>query len=86
MNMLTKAQLDSVTFQDVQNLRRMKELYSTLTEILSLKQFTTLMGGDMSYKSKAERAKRVSKSKRVHCLADQIIELYAQIKRGGKNE
>ena len=50
-------------------------LYNQLVELLSLKQFMPLMFGDMSYRSKAERAKRVSKSKRVHELANQIIEL-----------
>lgn len=52
-----------------------RRLYDQLTELLSLKQFQPLMGGEMSYVSKAERAKRVSKSKRVHALADQIIAL-----------
>lgn len=50
-------------------------LYNELVELLSLKQYKPLMFGDMSYRSKALRAKQVSKSKRVHALADQIIEL-----------
>lgn len=51
------------------------KLYNQLTSKLSLKQYTKLMGGDMSYRSKAERAKLVSKSKQVHILADIIINL-----------
>jgi hypothetical protein len=53
-------------------------LYNKLTLLLTLKQFKTLMGGDSSYKSKAERAKLVCKSKRVHELANRIIELDAK--------
>lgn len=51
------------------------QFYNQLVDLLSLRQYKPLMFGDMSYKSKAERAKRVSKSKRVHALADQIIAL-----------
>lgn len=56
-------------------MKTQRELYRELVDLLTLKQFTPLMGGDMSFASKAERAKRVSKSKRVHDLADQIIAL-----------
>lgn len=54
-------------------MKTQRELYRELTDLLSLSQFKHLMGGDMTFKSKAERAKRVSKSKRVHALADAII-------------
>jgi hypothetical protein len=50
-------------------------LYNQLVELLSLRQFKPLMFGDMTYKSKAERAKRVSRSRKVHALANQIIAL-----------
>jgi hypothetical protein len=56
-------------------MRTQREIYNELVDLLSLKQFMPLMGGNMSYRSKAERAKRVSKSKRVHELANQIIDL-----------
>lgn len=56
-------------------MKTQREIYNELVDLLSLKQFMPLMFGDMSYRSKAERAKRVSKSKRVHELANQIIEL-----------
>jgi len=52
-----------------------KRLYDTLVDELTLKQYTKLMGGSMDYWSKALRAKQVSKSKRVHLLADQIATL-----------
>lgn len=52
-----------------------KSLYEQLVNELSLKQYSKLMGGDMTYKSKAKRAKTVSKSKIVHALANTIIEL-----------
>lgn len=51
------------------------KLYAQLVDLLSLAQYKPLMFGDMSYKSKAERAKLVSKSKKVHALADAIIQL-----------
>lgn len=74
--MLTKEKMDSIT-----RLRCIKDLYSRLTALLTLKQYAKLMGGDMSYKSKAERAKRVSKSRRVHDLADYIIQLQNEISK-----
>lgn len=57
-------------------MRSQRALYDEMIELLSLRQYKPLMFGDMSYKSKAERAKRVSRSKRVHTLADQIIALH----------
>jgi len=50
-----------------------KELYNKLTDLLTHKQFRQIMGGSMKFIDKAYRAKKVSKSKHVHLLADQII-------------
>jgi hypothetical protein len=57
-----------------------RNLYSDLVKLLTLSQFRKLMGGDMSYKSKAQRAMLVSKSKKVHYLAKQIINLCEETK------
>jgi hypothetical protein len=51
---------------------RVKSLYETLTDELSLAQYSKLMGGSMEYLDKARRAKEVSKSKNVHYLANAI--------------
>lgn len=51
-----------------------RKLYSQLVEELTLKQYTALMGGDMSFRSKAERAMKVSRSQKVHSLARKIIQ------------
>lgn len=55
-----------------------REVYNQLVELLSLNQYSKLMGGDMSYANKALRAKRASKSRKVHALANQIIALSAK--------
>lgn len=72
-----KEQSDSTTDKDIQHYSadKQRQLYDQLVELLSLAQYRPLTGGEMTYRSKAERAKCVSKSKRVHALADQIIEL-----------
>lgn len=51
-------------------------LYRELVDELSLAQYRKLMFGDMTYKSKAERAKKASKSKKVHKLANEILKQY----------
>ena len=55
-----------------------RELWTLIAELLTLKQYTATMGGDMTYKSKAERAMRVSKSKRVHELCKLILQSYEE--------
>ena len=52
-----------------------REIYNQLVELPTLGQYKQIMFGEMTYKSKAERVKLVSKSKRVHILADRIIAL-----------
>jgi hypothetical protein len=52
-----------------------KTIYNRLVDELSLKQYVKLIGGVMSYTDKAKRAKKVSKSKKVHTLADIILSL-----------
>ncbi len=52
-----------------------RQLWSEVCDLLSFKQFCETMGGDMLYKSKALKAMRLSKSKAVHALCQQIIAL-----------
>ena len=52
---------------------RRKQLYDELVGLLSLNQYRKLMGGTMTYADKARRSKLVSKSKKVHGIADEII-------------
>ena len=52
-----------------------KSLWSQICEHLSFSQYTKTMGGDMLYVSKARVAMRVSKSKKVHALANRLIGL-----------
>lgn len=56
-------------------MKTQRALYNELTDLLSLKQYSQLMGGSMTYANKAQRAKSLSKSKKVHALANEIIEL-----------
>jgi hypothetical protein len=51
-------------------------IWGEIVEHLSLSQYYKVMGGDMSYKSKAERVKKVSKSTVVWDLADRLILAY----------
>ena len=52
----------------------LKRKWSWVADRLTIKQFELCMGGDMTFKAKALRAKSVSKSKRVHRLCDRLIE------------
>jgi hypothetical protein len=55
-------------------------IWNEICDELSFKQFKQTMGDDYrSWLSKAERAKQVSKSKRVHELADQLTQECASI-------
>lgn len=51
-----------------------RQLWEQIVELLSLSQYRRTMGGCMLFTSKAQVAMRVSKSKRVHKLAKQILE------------
>ena len=46
--------------------------WSWISDKLSMKQFDQCMG--LSYVDKAKMAKRVSKSKRIHQMADRLVE------------
>lgn len=54
----------------------LKSIWQDITDELSLYQYRTLMGGDMSFRSKAERALKVSKSKTVQKLCYELISVY----------
>lgn len=59
-----------------------KTIWDAVVEHLSLKQLEQTMGDDYrSWISKAERVKQVSKSKRVHTLADQLLAECSRIAR-----
>lgn len=75
-----KANVDAITYDDVTILRRLRANYDLMIGPLSCSQFRKLMGGDMSYKAKAEKAKKVSQSKTVHYYADMVIDLYNLLK------
>jgi adenosylcobinamide amidohydrolase len=47
-----------------------REIWEEVTKLLNLSQFRQTMGCPMTYDSKFERAKTVSKSKKVHALCD----------------
>jgi hypothetical protein len=51
----------------------LRRLYDALVDELSLAQYRHLMGGEMSYESKARRALKVSRSKQVHYLCNAIL-------------
>lgn len=72
-----KQQLDSVTYDDVVTLRRIKAVYSEIVEPLSLKQFEPLM-----FKKYAEMPaiiRRVTKSKRILILAAELEQLVSKL-------
>lgn len=48
-------------------------LWGEIVDLLTLSQYEKTMGGDMTWYSKAFRAKEVSTSKRVHKLANALI-------------
>jgi hypothetical protein len=50
------------------------QLWSAVVELINLRQLSACIGSDFaSWASKAQQVKRVSKSKRVHALADQLL-------------
>jgi hypothetical protein len=51
-------------------------IWNTICEELTLSQYKKLMGGDMTYKSKALRAMEVSRSNTVHELCLDLIHVY----------
>ena len=51
-------------------------IWNEIVDQLSLSQYESTMGGDMSYKSKAERAMQVSRNKTVHALCLELINVY----------
>lgn len=78
MNSITRAQLDSITFEDIQTLREIKALRAEITDALTLKQFKPCM-----FKTHAEFAaqvKRVSRSKQLISKADRILVLWQKLK------
>lgn len=52
-----------------------KDLFNNITSYLTTKQYSQIMGGDMSYQSKALRIKKVTTSKKIHNMCDQLIQL-----------
>jgi hypothetical protein len=57
-------------------------LWTAIVALISLKQLTATMGDDFrTYVAKAEQVKRVSKSKQVHALANQLLAEQARISR-----
>lgn len=56
--------------------RNLETLWTQVTDELTLSQYEKTMGGDMSYKSKAERAMKVSRSETVHALCLEMIQIY----------
>jgi hypothetical protein len=56
-------------------MRTQNQIYNELFALLTTKQASRLVGGSMRFVDKAKRAKELSKSKRVHKLADEIISL-----------
>lgn len=55
-------------------------LWSAIVELINLRQLEATMG-DLAWVSKADAVKRVSKSKRVHDLANQLLVECARIAR-----
>ena len=55
---------------------QLSQIWSQVVENLTLRQLDRCMGGDMSYKSKAERAMQASRSETVHALCIEMIGLY----------
>lgn len=49
--------------------------YQRMVDAMTLKAYAKIMGGSMHYAQKAERAKQVTRSRKVHALADRIIAL-----------
>jgi hypothetical protein len=56
--------------------RNLATLWAQVTDELTLSQYEKTMGGDMSYKSKAERALKVSRSETVQALCLEMIQIY----------
>jgi hypothetical protein len=56
---------------------QLRKTWNEVVDRLTLRQLHECMGGDMSYKSKAQRAMKSSKSKAVHQLCNQMLELYS---------
>lgn len=54
-------------------MRTQRRIYDDIVNLLSLAQYRHLMGGDMSYESKAKRALKVSKSKKVQALVNELL-------------
>lgn len=52
-----------------------RQLWTQIFNLLNMRQAYQVMGGEMTYVSKARRAMQVSKSKKVHALANQLIAL-----------
>lgn len=53
----------------------MKSLYSMTIDHLTLSQYEKVMGGDMSFASKARKIMEVSRNKTVHLYCKEILEL-----------
>ncbi len=82
-NVITREQLDSVSYESVLKLREIKQLRQSITDALTLKQFKSMM-----FKTHIEFAHKVttvSKSKAIAAQAARaarIIELWNDIKAG----
>lgn len=57
-------------------------IWSEIVELINLRQLRQTMGSDfMTWVTKANRVKQVSKSKRVHLLADSLLNECSRIQR-----
>ncbi len=57
-------------------------IWTEIVDLINLKQLEQTMGSDFrTWMSKAEQVKRVSKSRRVHALADSLLSECSRIQR-----
>ena len=75
---ITKAQLDSVSYEDVLRLRELRSLRNEITEALTLKQFKPMMF--KTHHDFATSLKSVTKSKRLLNKSAQMLSLWNLIK------
>ncbi len=79
-NVITKEQLDSVTYESVLQLREIRVLRAEITEPLTLRQFEPLMF--TTHLEFAFGVLKVSKSKVLQAKAHRMIQLWNLIKYG----
>jgi hypothetical protein len=56
--------------------KMLSALWGQVCDELTLSQYEKTMGGDMSYKAKAEKALKVSRSETVRSLCIEMIQIY----------